>query len=62
MSRPQFAAIQFFDMDRIEVLRGPQGMLFGKNASAGLINIVTNQPEMDTFDAMADFSTGLGHR
>jgi iron complex outermembrane recepter protein len=59
MSRPQFAAIQFFDMDRIEVLRGPQGMLFGKNASAGLINIVTNQPELGKFDALADFSTGL---
>lgn len=36
----------FYDVARVEVLSGPQGMLFGKNASAGLLNIVTNQPEI----------------
>ena len=33
-----------YDLDRIEVLRGPQGTLFGKNSSAGVVNIVTREP------------------
>ena len=38
---------ELVDVDRIEVLRGPQGTLFGKNASAGVINIVSQRPTKD---------------
>ena len=40
-----------FDLERVEVLNGPQGLLFGKNSSAGLLNIVTRQPELGQTEA-----------
>lgn len=44
LSRAAEAFTDLVDIDRIEVLRGPQGTLFGKNTSAGVINIVSKQP------------------
>ncbi|WBS03529.1 TonB-dependent receptor [Pseudoduganella sp. SL102] len=43
-ARPGQATIDLLDIDRIEVLRGPQGTLFGKNASSGVLNIVSRTP------------------
>ena len=40
--------MDFNDVDRVEVLKGPQGTLFGRNSAAGAISIVTNQPTNDT--------------
>jgi iron complex outermembrane receptor protein len=47
LGRQGQAAVELLDIDHIEVLRGPQGTLFGKNASAGVVNIVSRTPGDD---------------
>lgn len=50
--------LSFLDVERIEVLRGPQGMLFGRNASAGLVNVVTKAPVLGSFEGRGLVSYG----
>lgn len=45
------------DVEQVEVLRGPQGSLYGKNTTAGAINITTNQPTFD-FEGRAELTFG----
>ncbi len=56
-SRPASAVFDFLDVAQVEVLRGPQGTLYGKNTTAGAINIRTNQPTFD-FEGSAEVSLG----
>ncbi|SEH13990.1 iron complex outermembrane recepter protein [Sphingopyxis sp. YR583] len=57
LGQPQSAA-SLIDISRVEVLEGPQGLLFGKNASAGLVNIVTNTPRLGALAAEASVTYG----
>lgn len=56
-ARVASATLDFLDVAQIEVLRGPQGTLYGKNTTAGAVNITTNQPTFD-FEGKAELSIG----
>ncbi|MBC2606150.1 TonB-dependent receptor [Pelagicoccus albus] len=43
-ARPESAGVAFYDVQRVEVLRGPQGTLYGRNTIAGSLNVITNKP------------------
>lgn len=45
LPRPAFALGEVFDLDRVEVLKGPEGTLYGRNATSGVINYVTRDPD-----------------
>ena len=57
-ARPAAATLDFLDVERIEVLRGPQGTLFGKNTTAGAISISTRRP---SFTPSAEFELNTGN-
>lgn len=44
VSRPSMASAELYDMDRVEVLKGPQGTLFGRGAQAGVVHFITRKP------------------
>ncbi|HEV2598085.1 TonB-dependent receptor domain-containing protein [Sphingopyxis sp.] len=48
---------EFFDLERVEVLRGPQGTLYGRNATGGVVNVIPAMPD-DEFDAMVKGEVG----
>jgi iron complex outermembrane recepter protein len=48
----------FLDVDHVEVLRGPQGTVFGQNSVGGTINVISKMPALDDMNGFADLSTG----
>lgn len=57
LNEPRIFEVEFYDIERIEVLRGPQGTLYGRNTTAGVLNLITAKPVED-FEA--DLSVGYG--
>ncbi|MBS0492062.1 TonB-dependent receptor [Phenylobacterium sp.] len=58
LPRPSGANSVFYDLERVEVLRGPQGTLWGRNATAGSLNIITRKPVMNTGQAAGELLVG----
>jgi outer membrane receptor protein involved in Fe transport len=51
-------AYEFYDMERVEVLRGPQGTLYGRNATGGVVDLVTAKPNVDAVSGNIDMEYG----
>jgi len=57
IARPSGIGPVFFDLDRVEVLEGPQGTLYGRNATGGAINLITTRPTQD-FNGYVNLDVG----
>jgi iron complex outermembrane receptor protein len=57
LARPAMVLTDFLELDRVEVLRGPQGTLYGRNAVGGALNVISKTPT-DTVEASARFLAG----
>jgi iron complex outermembrane recepter protein len=58
LARPRSAGALFYDVERVELLRGPQGTLYGRNSTAGALNVITRRPRTSEFEAGFDVSYG----
>lgn len=58
LSRIQGALLNLFDVQRVEILRGPQGTLYGKNTIGGAVNVVSKKPDLTTLRGEAAITYG----
>jgi iron complex outermembrane recepter protein len=58
INRGNFINAAMFDLERVEVLRGPQGTLYGRNATAGAVNVIARKPSLEGFDASVSADVG----
>lgn len=58
LGRPSAVAFDAFDVERIEVLKGPQGTLYGRNVVGGAINVISKRPVIDSLEAAANATVG----
>lgn len=62
ISQMSGAGFLLFDIDRVEILRGPQGTLFGRNATGGLVHYLTVKPTAEEFSGYGNFTYGSFNR
>jgi iron complex outermembrane receptor protein len=58
IARPEDQQGAFFDVNRVEVLRGPQGTLYGRNTTAGVVSVITNAPKLGAYEGSLDVKYG----
>jgi outer membrane receptor protein involved in Fe transport len=58
LEAPSLVTGQYYDVDRVEVSRGPQSTSYGRAATGGAVNIITSKPNLDEFQARASFDYG----